>query len=163
VRTINVRTPKILHHAHCRVALTRAFDRDFPTFPGHIRAVKWRRLGGTLHAYSRSDLSRFEEMSMEITPDSSPAKRSRAKPVAKESAAAKPVAAKKPRAARKSATVEAADAAIVAATLEPKPEDVGNMIATTAYYLAAARNFTPGHELDDWLEAERLVHAKLYG
>ncbi len=28
---------------------------------------------------------------------------------------------------------------------------------------AASRNFTPGHELDDWLEAERTVHAKLYG
>jgi hypothetical protein len=37
------------------------------------------------------------------------------------------------------------------------------MIATAAYYLAAARNFTPGHELDDWLEAERSVRAKLYG
>lgn len=95
---------------------------------------------------------------MEFTPDSSPARRSRAQP--------KPAAAKKPRAARKSPTVKAtatADAAVVAATLDPTPEDVGSMIATAAYYLAAARNFSPGHELDDWLEAERAVHAKLYG
>ena len=95
---------------------------------------------------------------MEVTPDSSPAKRSRAQP--------KPAAAKKPRAARKSPTAKttaSADAAVVAATLEPTPEDVGSMIATAAYYLAAARNFSPGHELDDWLEAERVVHARLYG
>jgi hypothetical protein len=51
----------------------------------------------------------------------------------------------------------------VAATLDPTPEDVGTMIATAAYYLAASRNFSPGHELDDWLEAERAVHARLYG
>ncbi|WP_198683056.1 DUF2934 domain-containing protein [Peristeroidobacter agariperforans] len=89
---------------------------------------------------------------MQFTPDSSPAKRTRAQP--------KPAAAKKPRAARKSPT---ATAAVVAAALEPTPEDVGSMIATAAYYLAAARNFSPGHELDDWLEAERAVHAKLYG
>lgn len=95
---------------------------------------------------------------MEITPDSSPAKRSRAQ--------SKPAAAKKPRAPRKSPTAKTAaatDAAVVAATLEPTPADVGSMIATAAYYLAAARNFSPGHELDDWLEAERAVHAQLYG
>ena len=50
---------------------------------------------------------------------------------------------------------------VMAATLDPAPEDVGAMIATAAYYLAAARNFSPGHELDDWLEAERTVHARL--
>jgi hypothetical protein len=105
-------------------------------------------------------------MSMEITPDSSPARRTRAKPkVVSKGPVATPAAAKKPRAARKSPTAKTAqaEAAIVAATLEAMPEDVGSMIATAAYYLAAARNFTPGHELDDWLEAERVVHAKLYG
>ena len=105
---------------------------------------------------------------MEISSDSSPAKRSRAKPkvTAKESADATVSAAKKPRAPRKSPTAKAtiaADGAVVAATLEPAAEDVGSMIATAAYYLAAARNFSPGHELDDWLEAERAVHAQLYG
>lgn len=105
---------------------------------------------------------------MEINPDSSPAKRSRAKPkvVAKAAAEAKPVAAKKPRAPRKSPTAKttaAADVVVVAATLEPTAEDVGGMIATAAYYLAAARNFSPGHELDDWLAAERVVHSQLYG
>jgi hypothetical protein len=27
----------------------------------------------------------------------------------------------------------------------------------TAYFIAAERNFAPGRELDDWLEAERRV------
>lgn len=105
---------------------------------------------------------------MEITPDTSPAKRARAKPkvVSQDAVKAKPAAAKKPRAPRKSPTAKTAQAEmaiVAAATVEPMSEDVGSMIATAAYYLAASRNFTPGHELDDWLEAERLVHAKLYG
>jgi len=104
---------------------------------------------------------------MEMSPDSSPAKRTRAKPkvASKDPVEAKPAAAKKPRAARKSPTTETtqAEMPMVAAPLESMPDDVGGMIATAAYYLAAARNFAPGAELDDWLEAERTVHAKLYG
>jgi len=103
---------------------------------------------------------------MEINPDSSPAKRTRAKPkvTPKDPVEAKP-AAKKPRAARKSPTTATiqAEMPMVATPREPMTEDVGGMIATAAYYLAAARNFAPGYELDDWLEAERTVHAKLYG
>lgn len=66
----------------------------------------------------------------------------------------------KPRAPRKTLTTKAA---VVQRAAEPSNEELGGMIATAAYYLAAARNFTPGHELDDWLEAERTVRARLYG
>lgn len=107
---------------------------------------------------------------MEFTPDTPPPKRSRAKSktAAGETQSA---AVKKPRAPRKTPTAKTAapepaspgEVQVVAATLDPTPEDVGTMIATAAYYLAAARNFMPGHELDDWLEAERTVHARLYG
>ena len=108
---------------------------------------------------------------MEFTPDTSPSKRTRAKPKVTASGTAQTpsVAVKKPRAPRKTPTSQAAPAApatevqVVAATLDPTPEDVGTMIATAAYYLAAARNFSPGHELDDWLQAERAIHARLYG
>ena len=110
---------------------------------------------------------------MEFTPDTSPPKRTRAKPkvAANETAETQSAAVKKPRAPRKTPTTKsvavepasAVEVQVVAATLDPTPEDVGTMIATAAYYLAAARNFSPGHELDDWLEAERVVHAKLYG
>jgi hypothetical protein len=98
-------------------------------------------------------------MSMEMTPEGSPgspsAKRTKSKVVVKPAVAEAP-AAKKPRAPRKTLTTKTAVA-------EPSGEELGGMIATAAYYLAAARNFTPGHELDDWLEAERSVRAKLYG
>ncbi|MET0533357.1 MAG: DUF2934 domain-containing protein [Steroidobacter sp.] len=106
------------------------------------------------------------EMTPESTPGSSSAKRTRAKPkvTTKAKAAAKPVeapVAKKPRAPRKTLTTKSTVAEV--AVSEPSAEALGGMIATAAYYLAAARNFTPGHELDDWLEAERSVRAKLYG
>jgi Protein of unknown function (DUF2934) len=35
------------------------------------------------------------------------------------------------------------------------------MIAEAAYYRAERRHFDPGHELDDWLEAERAVERLL--
>lgn len=101
---------------------------------------------------------------METTPDTSTAKRARAKPKAVIKDSAADPAPKKPRAPRKTLTTKAAIAETPApAAVEAASEEVGSMIATAAYYLAAARNFTPGHELEDWLEAERSIHAKLYG
>ena len=35
------------------------------------------------------------------------------------------------------------------------PEDVASRIAEAAYRKADARGFEPGHELDDWLDAEK--------
>jgi hypothetical protein len=34
-------------------------------------------------------------------------------------------------------------------------------IERQAYELAQARNFMPGHDLDDWLEAEAMIDAQL--
>ena len=96
------------------------------------------------------------EMTPEGSPGSSPAKRTTKSKAPVKSAAEAAPAAKKPRAPGKTLTTNTAAA-------EPSSEELGGMIATEAYYLAAARNFTPGHELDDWLEAERKVRAKLYG
>jgi hypothetical protein len=42
------------------------------------------------------------------------------------------------------------------ATLE-QLTDVRAAIAVAAYYLAEQRNFASGHELEDWLQAERQV------
>jgi hypothetical protein len=36
-------------------------------------------------------------------------------------------------------------------------------ILLAAYYLAESRNFEPGHELEDWLNAEAQVMAELEG
>lgn len=35
------------------------------------------------------------------------------------------------------------------------------MIAEAAYYLAAQRDFAPGHELDDWLAAEHALSQRI--
>ena len=46
-----------------------------------------------------------------------------------------------------------------------KPQTVSNVgarhddIATAAYYRAQSRGFSPGDELNDWLEAERQINA----
>jgi hypothetical protein len=47
---------------------------------------------------------------------------------------------------------------IVAATSD-SGIDVKSMIATAAYFRAAQRGFEPGHELDDWLQAEQQVRS----
>ena len=41
------------------------------------------------------------------------------------------------------------------------PQAREHMIAIAAYYRAQRRNFDPGHELEDWLEAEAEVNAQL--
>ena len=41
------------------------------------------------------------------------------------------------------------------------PEDVYRLIQETAYYKAKARGFAPGHEVQDWIEAEAEVRLRL--
>jgi hypothetical protein len=41
--------------------------------------------------------------------------------------------------------------------LATKPASAMEMIAKRAYFKAEARGFAPGHELEDWLAAEREV------
>lgn len=69
------------------------------------------------------------------------------KAVAKKKVANKPVARKK--------------AASSATTRVVSDRDRYLMIEERAYYLAEARNFHPGNEHDDWLEAEHFVDNKL--
>ena len=93
---------------------------------------------------------------MQVSPETPAPKRSRAKakskPKPKESVAAAPkAAARKPGKSKAEAV----------AAVQPVMTDITSMIATAAYYLAAERNFAPGHELDDWLEAERRMRSKM--
>ena len=37
------------------------------------------------------------------------------------------------------------------------PEDIRQLIAEAAYYKAKQRGFAPGHELEDWVQAESEV------
>jgi hypothetical protein len=40
-------------------------------------------------------------------------------------------------------------------------EERRKLIAEAAFYLAERRNFEPGHELEDWVEAEAEVNERL--
>ena len=42
----------------------------------------------------------------------------------------------------------------------PTPAERQEMIAQAAYYRAEKRNFEPGHELEDWFEAEAELEAQ---
>lgn len=48
-------------------------------------------------------------------------------------------------------------------TFEISAEERWRMIATAAYLKAEARNFAPGYETDDWLQAEKEVDALIKG
>jgi hypothetical protein len=41
------------------------------------------------------------------------------------------------------------------------PEQVYRMIQETAYFKAKARDFAPGHEVQDWIEAEAEVRRRM--
>jgi hypothetical protein len=45
--------------------------------------------------------------------------------------------------------------------LSASPAERHAMIAEVAYYIAEQRGFQPGHELEDWLCAEREVSGKV--
>jgi hypothetical protein len=76
---------------------------------------------------------------------------------------------KTPR-ARKASAKKAAAAAPVKPSVPPQTEVIAvhldvaerrNMIALAAYYRAERRRFASGHELEDWLSAEREIDALL--
>lgn len=39
--------------------------------------------------------------------------------------------------------------------------EIDSMIAQAAYYIAEQRGFEPGHEVDDWLQAEAQIYDQL--
>lgn len=48
-------------------------------------------------------------------------------------------------------------------TIDISAEERWRMIAVTAYLKAEARDFSPGHETEDWLQAEKEVDALIGG
>jgi hypothetical protein len=65
------------------------------------------------------------------------------------------MAARKKRAAPAKRTPEAVR------TPHPSPEEVRKLISEAAYYRAKQRGFAPGHELEDWVQAEVEVLQRL--
>jgi phage gpG-like protein len=47
----------------------------------------------------------------------------------------------------------------IAESVQPSADELQALIATAAYYRAAARNFSAGGEMEDWLAAEREILA----
>ncbi len=47
--------------------------------------------------------------------------------------------------------------------IEKSSEDTRRRIAEAAYFRAKQRNFEPGHELEDWVEAESEVIGRING
>ena len=46
---------------------------------------------------------------------------------------------------------------------EPSPQEIRRLISEAAYYKAKERGFEPGHELEDWIEAESEVMGRING
>ena len=67
------------------------------------------------------------------------------------------MAARKERAAPARRTPQAANSP------RPTSEEVRKLISEAAYYRAKQRGFTPGQELDDWVQAEAEVLQRLNG
>ena len=47
------------------------------------------------------------------------------------------------------------------ARADVSPDELRQLIAEAAYYRAKQRGFAPGHELEDWIEAEAEVIGRL--
>jgi len=107
---------------------------------------------------------------MDVTPSTPSSKRTKSKPKVaaapkkepvKKAAASAPAKSKKARIATPAAAVKPVEplktTIEVLSTSGLTLTDLQHEIAIAAYFLAEQRNFTAGHELDDWLQAERQV------
>ncbi len=66
-----------------------------------------------------------------------------------------------PRPSAGAISADTAEETVVGRHCPVAEEERHCMIATAAYYRAAHRGFAPGHELEDWLEAETEVERQL--
>jgi hypothetical protein len=83
-------------------------------------------------------------------------------------AAKKKVATKKAVNTKKASTRKVAKTPTKAAkpdnsSIDIAPEERWKMIAIAAYHKAEKRGFAPGHELQDWAEAEKEIDKLIFG
>jgi len=82
-----------------------------------------------------------------------------------ETAGSKPTANRRPAKvapdAPSSETVETRAPVAGHSRAQMSPEEIYRLIQETAYYKAKARGFAPGHEVQDWIEAEAEVRMRL--
>lgn len=70
---------------------------------------------------------------------------------------------KAPSAAPKTSKPAAPSPMNAAARADLTPDELRKLISEAAYYRAKQRGFQPGHELDDWIQAEAEVSRRLNG
>ena len=58
------------------------------------------------------------------------------------------------RAPRKTRSTPRPDSQAGSTRIAASPEEIRKLIEEAAYYRAVERGFTPGHELEDWVQAE---------
>lgn len=75
--------------------------------------------------------------------------------------AAKKERAASPKAAPRKPRQAAAPALTDNARADVSPDEVKKLIEEAAYYRAKSRGFEPGHELDDWVQAEAEVRKRI--
>ena len=73
---------------------------------------------------------------------------------------AKPTATRAATANRRPA-IEAGGGSSSTSRAPMSPEEIYKLIQETAYYKAKARGFAPGHEVQDWIEAEAEVRLRM--
>ena len=69
--------------------------------------------------------------------------------------------AKKRSAPKKTAAKPAATSRSTRSPVNISPEERWRMVATAAYHRAERRGFAPGHEVEDWLAAEKEIEGVL--
>ena len=97
---------------------------------------------------------------MQMSSSSSAPRRSRAKSADDGSTATPKKSRSRKASARPEPDSNSVPLLVDVVALHPDSTELQGMIATAAYFLAAERNFAPGQELDDWLEAERRVRSR---
>jgi len=99
-----------------------------------------------------------------MTPIKSTSHRTPAKRVHPAEAPAKPGPSKRVKTHTEAVTQERATAPVQErpnGASAMTPEEIRAMISAAAYMRAQARNFEPGHELDDWVAAEGEIKERL--
>lgn len=71
------------------------------------------------------------------------------------------MAAKKPAAPRKTSGKAKPPTVAAHARAEITPEELRKLVSEAAYYRAKTRGFAPGHELEDWIQAEAEVMGRI--
>jgi len=71
----------------------------------------------------------------------------------------RPAPAKAPRTAKPAEPNKAGSKSVTSsnARVEISAEELRKLVSEAAYYRAKQRGFTPGHEMDDWIQAEAEV------